>query len=141
VKLAVRDFAAPARWGELDTETGAVSPLEKPAGDEKEQGYFMRLGDSEVSFCAVSGKLMLLTTDAQVALTGSRVEVAGEDLRTLRVEREGELLMRVAYPNPVNPPMELDFTMAEEEDFDLGLFVKNVLASEKRKTIMLKKWS
>jgi hypothetical protein len=138
MKLAVRDFAAPARWGELDSETGAVAPLEQPG---KEKGYFMRLGDVDVAFCAISGKLMLLTGDAQVTLADSEVEVAGEDLRTLRVERKGELLLRVAYPNPVNPPMELDFTMAEEEDFDLGLFVKNVLASEKRKTIMLKKWS
>jgi hypothetical protein len=140
MKLTVRDFAKLSRWGELDTETGAVDPVEKPA-NAKERGYFMRLGDSDVSFCAVSGKLMLLTREAQVGLAGSKVEVSGEDLRTLRVEREGEQVMRVAYPNPVNPPMELDFTMAEEEDFDLGLFVKNVLASEKRKTIMLRKWS
>jgi hypothetical protein len=138
MKLAVRDFAKLARWGELDTDTGAIAPLDEPG---KEKGYFMRLGDTDLTFCAVSGKLMLLTGDAQVPLADSKVEVAGEDLRTLRVERDGELLLRVAYPNPVNPPMELDFTMAEEEDFDLGLFVKNVLASEKRKTIMLKKWS
>ena len=140
MKLAVRDFSTPSRWGELDTETGAIGAREKPA-DEKEHGYFARLGDTDVAFCALSGKLMLLTADSQVGLADSKVDVTGEGLRTLRVERDGELLLRVAYPNPINPPLELDFTMAEEEDFDLGLFVKNVLASEKRKTIMLKKWS
>lgn len=141
MKLVVRDFAKLSRWGELDTDTGAVAPLEGADANRKEQGYFMRLGDSQLSFCAVSGKLMLLTSDAQVGLSGSKVELTGEELRTLRVSHEGEQLLRIAYPNPVNPPMELDFTMAEEEDFDLGVFVKNVLGSEKRKTIMLKKWS
>jgi len=141
MKLSVRDFLSRGRWGELDTDTGALTRLVEAPSEPKEKGYFMRLGDAEVSFCAEGGKLMLVTEAARVALADAKVEHAGEELRTLRVQQGGEQALRLSYPSPINPPMEFDFTMAEEEDFDLGLFVKNVLTSEKRKTLMLKKWS
>jgi hypothetical protein len=76
-----------------------------------------------------------------VEKTRTVVCLAGENLRKLRVETEGSVVLRHQYPNPIDPPMDLDLTMAEEEDFDLGLFVANVASSPDRVSFLLEKWS
>jgi hypothetical protein len=69
------------------------------------------------------------------------VKLSGEDLRKLRIEKGGKLLLAHSYPNPINPPMEFDLGMAEEEDFDLGLFIANVASSPERVDFLLEKWA
>lgn len=145
MKLLVQDFLKSAKLHQLDTETGEVSPapLQGSAQQTGEQakGYFAALGRTPVVFYAHRGDFHLRAGEDVQSLSGATVEVTGEGLRTLRILKNGEVVLRVAYANPVNPPMELDLSMAEEEDFDLGLFVKNVVGSPKRRERMLAKWS
>ncbi len=148
MKLMVRNFSSMARWGELDTDTLELRETPPPSGGAppREHGYFGKLGDAEVVFYASAGKLRLSADKDPVELSDDlQVELAGEELRTLRLCRSkdagGDVLLRLSYPNPVNPPMEFDLTMAEEEDFDLGLFVRNVVSSDRRREFMLAKWS
>ncbi|MBK6513884.1 MAG: hypothetical protein IPG04_07100 [Polyangiaceae bacterium] len=139
MKLVVQDFLKTERLHELDTDSGDVTPAE---GRERREarGYYAKLGRTPVVFYGASGKLHLRAGDHVAPLAGAKVELSGEGLRTLKVSRDEQVILSVQYPNPVNPPMELDLSMAEEEDFDLGLFVKNVTSSVKRRELMLAKW-
>jgi len=53
----------------------------------------------------------------------------------------GDEIARLSYPNPIHPAIDWDFTLAEEEDFDLGLFVRNVIASPTRQKFLRSKWA
>ena len=143
MKVAVRDFLQSSKVHELDTDSGAVSAA--ASADVPVRGYYSKLGDSSVVFYADQGRLVVRAGEAHafVGPIGARakVELSGENLRTLRVVEGDEVLFRLTYPNPVNPPMELDLSMAEEEDFDLGLYVKNVTSDFKRAKNMLERWS
>lgn len=143
MKIAVRDFLVSSKLHELDTDSGAVTAAS--SADIPVRGYCAKLGDTHVAFYADQGRLVVRAGDAQAAVgpigVGAKVELTGENLRTLRVVDGGEVLLRVTYPNPVNPPMELDLSMAEEEDFDLGLYVRNVTSDFKRARRMIDRWS
>ncbi len=138
MKLPLQDFTKCAVRRVFDTETGA---FDAASDDAPTRGYFMQLGDKPVVLYADRGALHLRVGDRAAPLSGAEVEVKGEGLRTLKVVRKGEVVISLSYPNPVNPPMEFDLTMAEEEDFDLGLFVHNVSASLRRRDALLAKWS
>lgn len=139
MKLVVQDFLRSSRLHELDTESGALAPVEGRERAES-RGYFATLGKTPVVFYATGGKLHLRVGEALAPLPGAKVELTGEGLRTLKVSKDDQLLVSLQYPNPVNPPMELDNSMAEEEDFDLGLFVSNVVGSARRRQHLLAKW-
>lgn len=148
MKLVVQDFLRCKQLFVLDTDTGALHGLDPSEAEaptatvDKPSGYVTKLGGTPVVFYAEAGRLRLRLGDETHVLSGPvQVELAGEGLRTLRVRSGEEVLARLSYPNPVNPPMEFDLTLAEEEDFDLGLYIKNVMASHQRKTHLLTRWS
>lgn len=151
MRLIVQDFLRCKHLFQLDTESGALAEIATDTPGEAEgaqkletkpSGYFTKLGGTPVAFYAEAGRLRLRLGDETHILTGPvKVELAGEGLRTLRIRSGEDVLARISYPNPVNPPMEFDMTLAEEEDFDLGLFVTNVMSSQRRKTHLLERWS
>lgn len=169
-ELVVQNFLRLSERSAFDSETGALAPLESTdatsSGYFAELGgervvFFaargklqLRVGETScelgrgADLSAVVGLEDLdgvrppkLAGPGFVEKTRTVVSLEGENLRKLRVETEGEVVLRHQYPNPIDPPMEFDLTMAEEEDFDLGLFVANVASSPDRVSFLLEKWS
>jgi hypothetical protein len=101
----------------------------------------MKLGATLVVLHAVDGQLSLRLGADVVPLGGATAQIEGSELRKLSILRDGAVVARHSYPNPVHPFMEWDITMAEEEDFDLGLFVANVLSSPRRRRHVLDQFS
>jgi hypothetical protein len=141
VKLLVEDFLKQNHLQELDLATGRLAAPARKAERGDAKGVFMQLGDALVVFHAQDGALLLRIGDDVVPLGGTTVELEGEDLRKLRVLRDGDEIARLSYPNPIHPAVDWDFTLAEEEDFDLGLFVRNVIASPQRQKFLRNKWT
>jgi hypothetical protein len=141
VRVLVEDFLKHNQLQELDLGTGKLAAPARAAERSDAKGVFMQLGDALVVFHAQEGALTLRIGDDVVPLNGTTVELEGEDLRKLRVLRDGDEIARLAYPNPIHPALDWDFSLAEEEDFDLGLFVRNVLASPKRQKFLRTKWA
>jgi hypothetical protein len=141
VRVVVENFLKQAELRELDLGTGRLAePTGSPARTDA-KGVFMTLGETLVVFHTEDGALTLRIGDDVVPLEHATVELEGEDLRTLRVLREGEEVARLSYPSPIHPFPEWDLSMAEEEDFDLGLFVRNVLGSPTRQKFLRTKWA
>jgi hypothetical protein len=141
VKLLVEDFLKQSHLQELDLGTGQLGPAADAASRGDAKGVYMQLGDALVVLHALDGTLTLRIGDDAVPLGGTTVELEGEDLRKLRVLRDGEEIARLSYPNPIHPFLDWDFSLAEEEDFDLGVFVRNVLASPTRQKFLRGKWA
>jgi hypothetical protein len=141
VKLLIEDFLKQDHLQELDLATGQLEVPTRKVSRSDAKGVFMRLGDAVVVFHAQDGALLLRIGDDVVPLGGTTVELEGEDLRKLRVLRNGDEIARLSYPTPIHPFVDWDFTLAEEEDFDLGLFVRNVLASPQRQRFLRTKWA
>ena len=141
MSLLVEDFLKQNHLQELDLRTGALRAPARAAERSEAKGVFMQLGDALVVFHSLDGVLTLRIGDDAVPLNGATVELEGEDLRKLRVLQGGEEVARLSYPNPIHPFPDWDFTLAEEEDFDLGLFVRNVVASPQRQKFLRSKWA
>ena len=140
--MLVQDFLRAGAFFDFDPQTGALQRLATDGEHRDAKGVAMRLGDVPVVFYAQSGKLALRIGDDTVALRPNlKVSVSGEDLRHLAVEENGNSILRHAYQNPIDPPMDFDLGLAEEEDFDLGLFVANVVASRERASLLLERWT
>jgi len=137
VTVIVESFLEQDRLQQLDPATGKLS---SPEGPGEAKGVFMQLGRTLVALHAAEGALTLQLGAEQVPLAGATAAMAGRELRTLHILRDGEVVARHVYPNPVHPFMEWDLTMAEEEDFDLGLFVANVLSSPERRRQVVEQW-
>jgi hypothetical protein len=129
VTLVLEDFLEQDRLQQLDERTGALC---EPEAGQSAAGVFMELGSTLVVLHVADGQLMLRLGADVVPLGGATAELEGTELRRLQILRDGAVVARLTYPNPVHPFMEWDTTMAEEEDFDLGLFVANVLRSPRR---------
>lgn len=139
--LLLQDFLASKKRRAFDSSSGELSAAPEDAADQPARGYFAKLGDQNAFLYASAGKLVLRIGDESCVFADQKTEFGGDGLRTLRVKKGDQAVMRVSYPNPVNPPMELDFTFSEEEDFDFGLFIHNVLSSEDRVKFLIRKWS
>lgn len=141
MRVLVQDFLRADAFFEFDPETGALSTAVAAAG-ARPCGVTMQLGEARATFFGHQGKLELRVGDDRVALRGDvAVKLTGEDLRKLAVHAGDLVVLRHAYPNPIDPPMDFDLGMAEEEDFDLGLFVANVAGSAERVAFLLERWS
>ncbi len=136
--VVVEDFLQEDRLQQLDPATGRLTSLAAPAAA---QGVFMELGRTLVAFHVAEGSLTLQLGAQQVSLVGVTAAIEGNELRTLKILRDGEVVARHVYPNPVHPFMGWDLTMAEEEDFDLGLYVANVVRSSRRRQQVIELWS
>jgi hypothetical protein len=141
MKLLVEDFLKQSQLRELDLATGTLAAPTGAVERTEAKGVYMQLGDALVVLHALDGTLTLRIGEDVVPLSGATVELEGEDLRKLRVLRDGEEIARLRYPSPIHPFLDWDFTLAEEEDFDLGVFVRNVVASPTRQKFLRSKWA
>jgi hypothetical protein len=140
MRLLVEDFLKMGALAELDTETGELGAAPGGATRAEVRGAFMKLGPEMACFYVDGGELCLRVGAEVARLAESKVAILGDGLRRLTVEREGREILTHQYPNPVNPPVDLDGSLAEEEDFDLGLFATNVHNADKRRRFQLRKW-
>ena len=140
MRLLVESFLKMGAFAELDTDTGELGPA--PEGAERKQlkGAFMKLGREMACLYASEGDLFLRVGPEVARLGQAKVVLEGEGLRRLTVERDGRGVLSHQYPNPVNPPADLDGSLAEDEDFDLGLFTANVHKADERRRFQLRKW-
>lgn len=139
--MLVQDFLRAGAFFEFDPGTGALERSDAPA-DPRPKGVAMKLGEANAVFFAERGRLALRIGEETVLLKpGFDVSVRGEDLRHLAIEDGGTVLLRHAYLNPIDPPMDFDLGMAEEEDFDLGLYVAAVASSRERADLLLERWT
>jgi hypothetical protein len=119
--------------GWLEVETGDL--LREGRSDGDTVGWYDRLDDEMVFFYAHQGEMWLQTGRTRIPVTGctaefDRIAVRGGEDRVLRVLREGTVVFTTGYhvPNdPVLPHLLYITAGAEEEDFDLGMFIANVI--------------
>jgi hypothetical protein len=109
--------------------------LREGRSDGDTVGWYDRLDDEMVFFYAHQGEMWLQTGRTRIPVTGctaefDRIAVRGGEDRVLRVLREGTVVFTTGYhvPNdPVLPHLLYITAGAEEEDFDLGMFIANVI--------------
>ena len=149
VKLQNKEKIANA--GVLNTETGALVQWERSDhGPSKffergAVGYFSHLGDKLAALYCLKGQLRFWADgDERVIDERTRVYVSdNRGLIALRVETPGNPDLFVEYPKPDTVvPLELDPTFGVElEDFDFGVFLRNIVAEPTRRLWMIRKLS
>ncbi|MFD7256752.1 hypothetical protein [Streptomyces sp. NPDC059874] len=125
------------RFGEqapFDPVTASLGPVSRRAGSlddsGKIAGHFGRLGETLAVLYRSEGTLRLLLGDEDIVITGG-VEVRHERGHTFNRLTVGT--RHIDYPRPADELDENDLTAcAEPEDFDLGLFLANVLGDPAR---------
>ncbi len=124
------------RFGEqvpFDPGTSVLGPVVNRTGSPgpgEIAGHFGRLGDTLAVLYRADGSLRLLLGDQDIVVT------AGLEVRHERGVAVNSLTVgtrRIEYPRPADELDEDDPTaFAEPEDFDLGLFLANVLGDPER---------
>ncbi|WP_327412069.1 hypothetical protein [Streptomyces sp. NBC_01233] len=131
--ITVVSFEAFAERAPFDPGTAVLGPVSHRSGPLDHSGIagtFGRLGDTLAVLYRAGGTLRLLLGAEDIAVTeglGARHE-RGETLNRLTVGTR-----HIDYPRPADELDEDDLTaLAEPEDFDLGLFLANVLSDPAR---------
>ncbi len=140
MRVLVEDFLRRGALRELETETRALGPAPEGAVRADVRGTFMKLGAELAVFYRAGSDFALQIGEETALLAGASVTFHAGGLRRLTVTKDDREILAHNYANPVNPPMEFDPTLAEEEDFDLGLFVSNVATKPERRRFLLGKW-
>jgi hypothetical protein len=127
----------------LDSDTTRISRLSKRAHPELSiqsvRGHFADLDDHQLYFYrGVDEKLHIRVDDTDVLLADdARATLVRQDARTnqFQVSHGGLDAIDLTYRRPVvDPPLELDPTpFISEEDFDICLFIYNVMMDEARR--------
>lgn len=129
---------------EFDPDEGKLSIRAKENTAEgvgrRISGSYARLSKNTLLLYKLNGELYL-KVDAQQPLRITddiTAQIENHDGRKglLILRDEGSLLLTVWYQPPViDPPLEQDYvsSFVEEEDFDFGLFVHNVINSSRRR--------
>jgi hypothetical protein len=129
---------------ELNTTTGQVEWYSKHANPlmcvRPIQGHFSQFGEQMVFFYREGGTLHLRVDDADVELDDNTQIALDQhtNFSVLKVMRFGKVIYEWRYTSPViYPPLEADPTpFVEEEQFDFGQFVYNVMhTTHRRNTI------
>lgn len=128
------------RFGEqapFDTGTARLGPASRPSGTPDLAGiagHYGHLGETLAVLYRVGGTLRLLLGDQDIPVTEG-LEVRHERGETLNRLTVGT--RRIDYPRPADELDEDDPTaFAEAEQFDLGLFLANVLTDPARRDRM-----
>lgn len=127
---------------EFDPGSGRIRVMPRPAGTgpSATDGWFAILSGACVVFYRLGGQLWLRVGDRSFGLDGGasvdwRVE-GGESVLVV-VDGSGQVVLRYA-PGPLSgPPLSEDPTpFVANEDWDLGLFVANVMSDEERRDLV-----
>lgn len=158
-RILLRSFGDYGAIGELSVETSIIQTLPKDqlSATVKISGQFART--RVPSNRSVSPELMALylygddlwfqVGARRIAVTPELVVhvVKREDLGRLLEFRspDGQIMLSVVYVAEGNSlsteAMEFDWTMTDEEDFDFGLWVSNVLMNSERRELLVDAWS
>ncbi len=141
--LLVQSFSRFSRVGYFDPATGVVEALSRKAAGLSDSapiaGHFGRLGGRRIVLFRDGGALALRVDDRAYGITAdtqARLE-RGWLFHTLTLHHGGAVVLSITYRRPfIFPPLSWDFTpFAEEEHFDFGLFLYNVIASPERQAV------
>lgn len=127
---------------EFDLETGRTELLPRPSSLPltATEGWFSVLGGVFVLFFRHAGRLWLRVGDKTFDLdTEPTVEWRREGGMSILMvaDDEGELVLRYRAGPRSGPPLSDDSTpFVDEEDWDLGLFVSNVVLDEERSELV-----
>ena len=126
---------------ELDTASGQITwhsvKNEPHLREGTIDGHFSKLDGKMAALLRENGVLHFRVNQLDVELSDDTEAVweRRPGLHTLTLTRDGKRILRLAYSPPViDPPLEVDPTpFVEEEHFDFGLFVHNVLQDKGRR--------
>lgn len=123
--------------GKLNIRAGEVSA---GGAAPRISGSYARLGEHTLLLYKLNGELYLKADALQSLLITGDITAQVEDgdgrRALLLVRGDGSPLLTVWYLPPViDPSLEDDYvsSFVEEEDFDFGLFVRNVINSPRRR--------
>jgi hypothetical protein len=140
--MRVESFELHAEVGEFDPTSGELTVFARSSAPGRPlSGHYTRLGNESVVFFRDHGRLHLRV--------GGKVFEVNEalqlDWRLVR-DRESELTVsspgsesiRLQYASgPPGPPLSEDPTpFVSDEDWDFGLFIKNVITNQDRSEII-----
>ena len=109
----------------------------------KINGVFDFLNGILVALYAFGGNLFLRIGDDVIQILGDvRVELEQNGFQSkLTVMRDGRALVLLNYPKSASGKIKDDPTpFVDDEDFDFGLFVKNLVSDPKRRNVALENW-
>lgn len=140
--ILLQSYETFREFAELDERTGLVSWLGLLDSEEANKqlcarnGVYIKIGDVFVAFYRVGSRL-LFRIDERVLLLDEGITCGVRQegqKKTLSFFKSNELLLSWTYDDPLPGKwFENDPTpMVEKEDFDLGLFVRNVLSDPPR---------
>jgi hypothetical protein len=156
--ILLQSFGAYEEIGELSVATGRIQtfPKDQLSATAKISGQFARAGVSlNRSVSPEMMALYLYGDDLWVQVGARRIAVTSEIVvhvvkqdmgRILEVRSPDEqIMLSVAYVaegNSLSPEaVKFDWTMTDEEDFDFGLWVSNVLMNGERRRLLVDTWS
>jgi hypothetical protein len=127
------------------------SILPAPAGAYRDemstpiQGELQPLAEGWFAFFHDGTQLVVWTPETRSIPLTPDVTAAWEadrpaNKKHLSLERAGRTLCELWYTDPVYPPMSVDFTAAQEEDFDLPLLVAAVLNAPEEQRALERRW-
>ena len=127
---------------EFDPESGSIQAHARPNGMSPagSDGWFATLGDICVVFYRYSGRLWLRVDDRTFDLDGdASVDWRVEDgMAVFAVaDDDGQVVLRYST-GALSAPMTSDdpTPFVEDEDWDLGLFIANVMFDEERSDLV-----
>ena len=127
---------------EFDPESGRIQPYARPDGMSPTgtDGWFATLGDSCVVFYRHAGRLWLRLADRTFDLDGdASVDWRAEDGTAAFAVADDDGQVVLHYPTGARSgPMTTEDPTAfvEDEDWDLGLFIANVIFDEERSDLV-----
>jgi len=131
---------------ELDTATGRITWYSRRKHREIDttaiDGHIAVVDGYPVCLYRLDGELNLRIGAVTVELMDdASVRLTGEGIRVLSIRRRGVECCKWSYARPViDPPLSKDTTFGvEEEHFDFGLFVRNVMADPARRERMYRR--
>jgi hypothetical protein len=104
-------------------------------------GYYAYLGERLVILHKLGKNLVLRMENRCISITdetrATLIEL--ESVNTLEIFQSSELLVKIEYARPViRPPLQDDPTpFVDKEQFDFGLFIKNIINSKERQMVLL----
>jgi len=140
--MLVQDFERYDVVAEFDPTTGRVEPVPRPPGLpwNATDGWFATIEGICVVFYRLEGQLWLLAGNHRFNLDGKASVAWRRDGSTAVftvADEAGQVTLRYRPGPSSGPPLSEDPTpFVEEEDWDLGLFVTNILVDEERSELM-----
>ena len=131
---------------ELDPSTGTFRQVagEKNVATLKVNGFFEKLNGTFVALYASSGQLFLSVEKNVIKITEgvTATVTGGARNRLLKISDENGELASIAYAIDNSSRFVGDQTpFVENEDFDFGLFISNIVTSAVRRNVVLESWS